>query len=34
MVHSYDATGTFTVVGWVEDLAVGADTVELTVTVN
>jgi hypothetical protein len=34
MVHSYDSTGTFTVVGWVEDLAVGADTVELTVTVN
>ena len=34
MVHAYDSTGTFTVVGWVEDLAIGADTVELTVTVN
>ena len=34
IVHAYDSTGTFTVVGWVEDLAVGADTVQLTVTVN
>jgi hypothetical protein len=34
MVHAYDSTGTFTVVGWVEDLAVGSDTVQLTVTVN
>jgi hypothetical protein len=34
MVHAYDSTGTFTVVGWVEDLQVGSDTVQLTVNVN
>ena len=34
MVHAYDSVGSYTIVGWVEDLAVGADTVILTVDVN
>jgi hypothetical protein len=34
MEHAYDAAGSYTVIGWVEDLAVGADTVQLVVDVN
>ena len=34
MRHAYDSTGTYVVIGWVEDLAVGADTTELAVVVN
>ena len=34
MEHAYDVAGSYMVIGWVEDLAVGADTVQLTVDVN
>ena len=34
MIHAYDSTGSYTVLGWVEDLAVGIDSVQLVVTVN
>ena len=34
MVHAYDSAGSYTVLGWVEDLATGVDSVQLMVTVN
>ena len=34
MVHAYDSAGSYTVIGWVEDLAVGADSAQVTVEVN
>ena len=34
MAHAYSAAGSYTVTGWIEDLAVGADTVIIAVEVN
>lgn len=34
MLHAYDSAGSYTVTGWIEDLAVGADTVILMVDVT
>ena len=34
MVHAYAAAGSYTVVGYVEDLAVGVDSAQLVVDVN
>lgn len=34
MVHAYDSVGSFAVTGWIEDLAVGADTVLVMVEVT
>ncbi len=34
IAHAYAAAGSYTVTGWIEDLAVGADTVIIAVEVN
>lgn len=34
MLHAYDSAGSYTVTGWIEDLAVGADSVVIAVEVT